>query len=119
MLSNHLLWFPQNEITLSVREIKPLLQAPPMDIMPWPGATITLKDGRPMYIREATLAEAPAMMGYMKRVMEQDHDFYDVVGAHVHAELAGWHRKRLKDPYTLLGLIDGESVGIRQWPVDE
>jgi hypothetical protein len=43
--------------------------------------------------------------------MEQDHDFYDVVGARVHAEIAGWYRKRLKDPYTLLGLIDGEWVG--------
>ena len=51
------------------------------------------------------------MMGYMKRVMEQDHDFYDVVGARVHAEIAGWYRKRLKDPYHLLGLIDGEWVG--------
>ena len=94
----------QNEITLSVREIEPLLQAPPMDVMPWPGATITLKDGRTMYIREATLEEAPAMMGYMKRVMEQDHDFYDVVGARVHAEIAGWYRKRLKDPYTCSAL---------------
>jgi len=25
--------------------------------------------------------------------------------------LPGWYRKRLKDPYTLLGLIDGEWVG--------
>jgi hypothetical protein len=32
------------------------------------------------------------MMGYMKRVMEEDHDVYDVVGARINAELAGWHR---------------------------
>jgi hypothetical protein len=98
-------------ISLDVREIEPLLQAPPMDLVPWPGATITLKDGRVMYIREARLEEAPAMMSYVRRLMDEDHDFYDVVGARVYAELAGWYRQRLKDPYTLVGLIDGEWVG--------
>lgn len=101
----------QDHITLDVREIEPLLQAPPMGMQRWPGASVALKDGRTMYIREATLAEAPQMMEYAKRVMETDHDFYDVVGARVHAELAGWYRGRLKDPYMLVGLIDGEWVG--------
>lgn len=101
----------QDHITLDVREIEPLLTAPPMGVQSWPGASIALKDGRTMYIREATLAEAPQLMGYMKRVMEVDHDFYDVVGARVYAELAGWYRNRLKDPYTILGLVDGEWVG--------
>lgn len=101
----------QESITLDVREIEPLLQAPPMDLLPWPGAMITLKDGRTMYIREARLDEAPAMMDYMRKVMASDHDFYDIVGARVYAEILGWYRKRLKDPYTLVGLIDGEWVG--------
>ncbi len=101
----------QEQITLDVREIEPLLQAPPMDLKPWPGAQIKLSDGRLMYIREAKLEEAPAMMGYMKKVMECDHDFYDVVGARVYAEIIGWYRKRLKDPYVLVGLIDGQLAG--------
>ena len=101
----------RDKITLDVSEIEPLLQAPPMDIKPWPGATITLKDGRTMYIREARLEEAPAMMEYISKVMQAKHDFYDVVGARVYAELAGWYRKRLKDPYTLVGLIDGMWAG--------
>jgi len=101
----------QDHITLDVREIEPLLQGPAMGMERWPGASIKLKDGRTMYIREATLAEAPALMQYMKRVMDVDHDFYDVVGARVYAELAGWYRSRLKDPYTIVGLIDGEWVG--------
>jgi hypothetical protein len=101
----------QNQITLSVSEIEPFLQAPPMDLPPWPGAAITLRDGRIMYIREARLEEAPAMMAHMRRVMEVDHDFYDVVGARCYAEIAGWYRKRLKDPYTMIGLIDGMWVG--------
>ncbi|MEW5960358.1 MAG: N-acetyltransferase, partial [Chloroflexota bacterium] len=101
----------QEQITLDVREIEPLLQAPPMDLKPWPGAMITLKDGRTMYIREAKMEEAPMMMDYMKKVMEADHDFYDIVGARVYAELLGWYRKRLKDPYVMVGLIDGLWAG--------
>jgi hypothetical protein len=101
----------QEKITIDVREIEPLLQAPPMDIKPWPGAMIKLKDGRTMYIREARMEEAPAMLEYMKRLTEVDHDFYDIVGARVYAEILGWYRQRLKDPYTLLGLIDGQWVG--------
>ena len=101
----------RDKITLDVSEIEPLLQAPPMDLKPWPGATIQLKDGRTMYIREARLEEAPQMMEYVSKVMQAKHDFYDVVGARVYAELAGWYRKRLKDPYTLVGLIDGVWAG--------
>jgi hypothetical protein len=101
----------QEKLEIDVREIEPMLQAPPMDIPAWPGATVTLKDGRSMYIREARLEEAPAMLGYMKKVMEAENDFYDIVGARVYAEILGWYRHRLKDPYTLLGLIDGEWVG--------
>jgi hypothetical protein len=72
---------------------------------------VTLKDGRTLYIRSARLEEAPMMLAYMKRVMEVEHDFYDIVGARVYAEILGWYRKRLKDPYTLVGLIDGLWVG--------
>ncbi len=43
--------------------------------------------------------------------MEADHDFYDIVGARVYAEILGWYRKRMKDPYTLVGLIDGVWAG--------
>ncbi len=101
----------EEKITLDVTEIEPLLQAPPMNLKPWPGAMVALKDGRTLYIREARLEEAPKMLGYMKRVMEVEHDFYDIVGARVYAEILGWYRKRLKDPYTLVGLIDGQLAG--------
>jgi len=101
----------QEKLEIDVREIEALLQAPPMHLKPWPGAMITLKDGRVMYIREAKLEEAPKMLAYMKKVMEVEHDFYDIVGARVYAEILGWYRKRLKDPYTLVGLIDGKWVG--------
>lgn len=102
----------EKTITLDVTEIEPLLQGPAMDLKPFPGAMIRLKDGRYMYIREAKTEELPQMMQYMKKVMEADHDFYDIVGARVYAELLGMYRKRLKDPYCLVGLIDGVWVGL-------
>ncbi len=57
----------EEQLTIDVREIEPLLQAPPMDLKPWPGAMVKLKDGRTLYIREAKLEEAPMMREYMKK----------------------------------------------------
>lgn len=100
-----------NEIKFDVSEIEPLLQAPPMNLPKWPEASIQLKDGRTLYIREAKLEEVPAMLGYMEKVMKVEKDFYDIVGVRVYAEILGWYRKRIKDPFTLVGLIDGEWLG--------
>jgi hypothetical protein len=101
----------EETLKIDVREVEAMLQGPSMKLPPWPGAVVKLKDGRDLYIREAKLEEAPKMMEYMKRVMEVDHDFYDIVGARVYSEILGWYRKRLKDPYTLVGLIDGVWAG--------
>src|SRR5512133_3903426 len=91
-----------NQMVIDVSEIEPLLQAPPMKLPAWPEATITLKDGRVLYIREAKEEEAPAMLGYMEKVMKVEKDFYDIVGVRVYAEILGWIRKRLKDPFHLV-----------------
>ncbi|HEY88553.1 MAG TPA: N-acetyltransferase [Thermoflexia bacterium] len=101
----------REKLTFDVREIEPLLQAPPMDIAPFPPAMVELRDGSKMVIRAAKLEEAPLMLGYVEQLMKIEHDFYDIVGARVYAEILGWYRKRLKDPYTLVGLIDGTWVG--------
>jgi hypothetical protein len=101
----------EEKLTFDVRDIEPVLQAPPMDIQPWPEAVMTLKDGRVLYIREPRREEAPAMVNYMKRMIDVDLDFYDIVGARVCAEILGWYRKRLKDPYLMVGLVDGLWAG--------
>lgn len=101
----------QDKLVIPVSEIEPLLQGPAMDIPPFPPAMVNLKDGRTLVIRPARLEEAPLMLEYMEKVMKIDHDFYDIVGARVYAEILGWYRKRLKDPYTLVGLIDGMWAG--------
>jgi hypothetical protein len=102
----------QEEYTLNVRDIEPLLQGYPMDMKPWPAATIKLQTGEVMYIREAKLEEVKTLMQYVRKVMDVEHDFYDVVGARVYAELLGWYRKRIKDPYVLIGMIDGKLAGL-------
>ena len=102
----------QEEITFHVSEIEPMLQAPPMDLKPWPGATIKLKSGETLYIREARLEEAEEMLKVVRKMVDMGgKDFYDIVGARVYAEILGWYRQRLKDPYTFVGLIDGQWVG--------
>ena len=98
-------------LQIDVRDVEAVLQGPAMKLPPFPGATVKLKDGRTLFIREARLDEAPKMMEYMERIMKVDHDFYDIVGARVYAEILGWYRHRLKDPYTLVGLVDGVWAG--------
>ncbi len=102
----------QPKLSIDVSEIEPLLRAPAMDMKPWPEAYLPLKDGTILYIREARREETEAMISYMKRVMDVKHDFYNIVGARVCAEILGWYTRRLKDPYLLVGLIDGLWVGL-------
>ena len=102
----------RDKLSIDVSEIEPLLRAPAMDIKPWPEAYLPLKDGSTLYIREARREETDAMLDYMKRVMDVRHDFYNIVGARVCAEILGWYTMRLKDPYLLVGLVDGLWVGL-------
>src|SRR6056297_1237095 len=65
-----------------------------------------------MLIREVKDEEIPMLLEYVKNFMEKgSKDFYDIVGARIYAELLGYLRKRLKDPYLFVGAIDGEIVG--------
>jgi len=102
----------REQITIDVSEIEPLLQGPPMDMEPWIPCTIKLRDGREMFIRDARLDEAHTLMAYVKKVMDIEYDFYDIVGARVYAEILGWYRQRLKDPYIMVGMIDGQLAGL-------
>lgn len=101
----------QETLQIDAREVEAMLQGPKMQMKPWPGAMVTLKDGRTLFIREARLEEAPKMMTYMEKIMHVDHDFYDIVGARTYSEILGWYRSRIKDPYTFVGLIDGVWAG--------
>ena len=101
----------QEKITFDVRELEPLLAPPESDMPPFEPAYAELKDGSILYIRSARKEEAPKLLEFIKKFLDIDHDFYDIVGARVYAEILGWYRNRLKDPYVLIGLIDGKLAG--------
>jgi hypothetical protein len=97
-------------VSFTVEELEPLLSGPSMPIPPFEPAMVQVKNGQTMLIRPLEKEEAPAFLAYIKKLMDVDHDFYDIVGARVYAEILGWVRNRLKDPYQLIGLIDGHAV---------
>ena len=85
----------KDKITFDASEIEPFLRGTPTPMKPWPNAMVTLKDGRVMFIRAAKQEEVPLILPYLKKIMEVEHDFYDIVGVRVYAELLGWYRNRL------------------------
>jgi len=101
----------QEVLEIDAREVEAMLQGPKLNIPAFPEAMLKLKDGRTLYIREAKVEEVPAMLTYMEKLMKVEHDFYDIVGSRVYSEILGWKRKRLKDPYTLVCLVDGVWAG--------
>jgi hypothetical protein len=87
----------KDQVTFDVSEIEPFLQGTPLDMKPWPNAMVNLPDGKVMFIRAAKKEEVPLMLPYLRRVMDIDYDFYDIVGVRVYAELLGWYRNRHED----------------------
>lgn len=109
------------EMKIDVREIEGILSGVPMALPAWPEAQIKLPDGRMLYIRSIQDSDIDPMLGYLERVMKVEKDFYDIVGVRVYGEVLALRRKRLKDPFTLVGLVDGEWLGFangRVWDKD-
>ncbi len=110
-----------DNMNIEVGEIEAILQGYPMQLPPWPDATFLLKDGRTLYLRAMQLDDIPTLLGFMERVMKFEKDFYDIVGVRVYGEILAVKRKRIKDGFTILGLVDGELVGFangRFWNKD-
>jgi len=108
-------------LNIDAGEIEAILQGYPMQMPAWPDATFTLKDGRTLYIRSMRDDDIPTLLGFMERVMKFEKDFYDIVGVRVYGEILAVKRKRVKDGFTLLGLVNGELVGFangRLWDKD-
>jgi hypothetical protein len=110
-----------DNINVDVAEVEAILQGYPMQLPAWPDATFTLKDGRTLFLRAMRDDDIPTLLGYMERVMKFEKDFYDIVGVRVYGEILAVKRKRIKDAFTILGLVDGELVGFangRMWDKD-
>jgi hypothetical protein len=101
----------KEELTFPVSEIEPLLSGPATELPEYEPTMIKLKNGKTMVIRPLLKEEAPAMINYLKKFIDVNKDFYDIVGVRVCGEILGWLRNRLKDSYQLVGVIDGELAG--------
>jgi hypothetical protein len=108
----------QKTITFKVEELEPLLAGPKSQLPKFEPKEAKLKTGETMLIREMKKEEVPQILKFIKKLIDVDRDFYDIVSVRVYAELLGWYRNRLKDPFTLIGLVDGKLAGFcngRKW----
>ncbi|KAF2956574.1 N-acetyltransferase [Marinitoga sp. 38H-ov] len=101
----------QEKLTFDAREIEPLLSGPSLKLPPYEPEMAKLKDGSYLYIRPLKKEEVPELLPFVKKLLDVDHDFYDIVGVRVYGELLGWYRNRLKDPYFMIGTINGKLAG--------
>ncbi len=112
------------EYVMKVKDIEPNLrplESPILKEKPYSPKTITMKDGSKMVVRQAKLEEAPTVLKAVKPYMDVEKDFYDIVAVRTYGEILAWYRHRIKDHYLLLGLINGELVGLvnaRLWNKD-
>ena len=60
------------------------------DLPPYPPKYMTLANGEHMVIRQVNRDEIPAILPYVKPLIEVERDFYDVVSARVFAELLSY-----------------------------
>lgn len=101
----------QSELTFPVEELEPLLSGPSSTLAHFEPAMVKLKNGKTLVLRELRRDEAPKLLEFLKKLLDVDHDFYDIVGVRVYAEVLGWLRNRLKDSYQMIGIIDGKLAG--------
>jgi hypothetical protein len=109
------------EMKIDVREIEGILSSPAMKLPVWTGAQVKLPDSRMLYIRAIQDSDIDPILGVLEKVMHVEKDFYDIVGVRIYAEVLAIRRKRMKDSFTLLGLVDGEFLGLangRAWDKD-
>src|SRR6056297_544985 len=92
----------REELKIHVSEIEPMLSRPGTDMPAWEPVEIKLKTGESMVVRSLKRDEVPELLAFLKKLMDVDHDFYDIVASRVHSEVLGWYRNRLKDPYTMI-----------------
>jgi len=101
----------QEVLNIPVAEIEAWLAGPVSTLTPFEPAYTKTRDGKNLVIRALRKEEAPELLKFLKKFIEIDRDFYDIVGVRVYAEVLGWLRNRLKDSYHLVGTIDGELAG--------
>lgn len=105
----------KTEYTFKAEWLEGLLQAPlraPVMAPMWSEITNRAGEKHKILIRPIKEEEIDSMLGFLKKFLDVEYDFYDIVGARVFAELLAIKRKRMKDEYFFLGLHNGTPIGI-------
>jgi hypothetical protein len=89
-----------------------ILRPPERQLPDYPPKSIFLATGEQMVVRPAVREEAPILLEAIAPLLYVERDFYDIVAARTFAELLGWKRYRVRDEYCLVGLIEGQLVGL-------
>jgi hypothetical protein len=107
--------FPEHKV--KVEDMEPILRCgvPEMKIMqerPWKPKVVTLRGGQQMLVRSMREDEYDQLLEAIKPYMFIAKDFYDIVGVRTYGEILAQKLHRIKDAYTLLGIIDGQLAGL-------
>lgn len=78
----------------------------------YPEKTVRLANGATMVVRQAELSEVDRLLRVIDPLRWVTVDGYDLVSAQVFADLVSWRAGKLRDPYCLLGVVEGELAGI-------
>ena len=93
-------------------DLESMLRPPERRLPAYPPKSIFLATGEQMVVRPALREEMPILLEAIAPLLNVERDFYDIVAARTFAELLGWKRYRVRDEYCLVGLIDGQLVGL-------
>lgn len=102
------------EVKINVEDLEPILRPPesPLLARKYDPRLLKLPDGKKMVVRMATTDDIPVILKTTRSIMDEEKDFYDLVASRVYAEIMSWYRKRVKDHYCLVGVLEGELAAI-------
>ena len=102
------------EVKINVQDLEPILRPPesPLLTKSYSPRLLKLPDGKKMVVRMATMEDVPVILKTTRSIMDEEKDFYDLVASRVYAEVLSYKRKRVKDYYCLVGVLEGELAAI-------
>ena len=102
------------EVKINVQDLEPILRPPdsPLLTKSYSPRLLKLPDGKKMVVRMATMEDVPIILKTTRSIMDEEKDFYDLVASRVYGEVLSYKRKRVKDYYCLVGVLEGELAAI-------
>jgi hypothetical protein len=102
------------EVKVHVEDLEPILRPPksPLLAKEYPPRLLKLPDGKLMVVRMTTPDDTQVILKTTRSIMDVEKDFYDLVASRIYAEVLSEYRKRVKDYYCLIGVLEGELAAI-------